>query len=58
MADLKDNKVIMIILAILIPPVAVGVKVGATGHLWINLLLWIFTWIGGVIHGLYVVMTK
>jgi uncharacterized membrane protein YqaE (UPF0057 family) len=58
MADLKDNQIIMIILAIFLPPVAVALKVGATGHLWINLLLWILTWVGGIIHGLYVVLSK
>lgn len=56
MADLKDNTIIMILLAIFIPPVAVALKVGVTGHLWINLLLWFFTWIGGIIHGLYIVL--
>ncbi|MGV6813946.1 MAG: YqaE/Pmp3 family membrane protein [Phycisphaerales bacterium] len=56
MADIKDNQLVMIILAIFIPPVAVGIKYGITGQFWINLLLWFFTWIGGVIHGLVVVL--
>ena len=56
MAGAAENKVLMIILAILIPPIAVGLKVGFTAHFWINLLLWFFTWIGGIIHGLIVVL--
>ncbi len=56
MAGAAENKVLMIILAILIPPIAVGIKVGFTAHFWINLLLWFFTWIGGIIHGLIVVL--
>ncbi len=58
MAGAAENKVLMIILGILLPPIAVGLKVGFTAHFWINLLLWIFTWVGGIIHGLWVVMTK
>ncbi|MDF1810128.1 MAG: YqaE/Pmp3 family membrane protein [Phycisphaerales bacterium] len=56
MADIQDNKLIMILLAIFVPPVAVGLKVGFTAHFWINLLLWFVTWIGGIIHGLIVVL--
>jgi len=57
MADIKDNTLVMILLAIFIPPVAVALKVGATGHLWINLLLYILTLgIGGIIHALYIVL--
>ncbi len=37
-------------------PLTVGLKVGFTAHFWINLLLWLFTWIGGIIHGLYIVL--
>lgn len=59
MADLKDNTLIMLIIAFFLPPVAVALKVGATFHLWVNLALWILTFgIGGIIHGFYVVLTK
>ena len=53
-----DNKVVLIILAIFIPPAAVYMKDGnkITNSFWINLVLWILTWIGGVIHALYVVL--
>jgi uncharacterized membrane protein YqaE (UPF0057 family) len=52
-----DNKVVQIILAIVIPPLAVYLKEGKIGtNFWINLVLWLLTWIGGIIHGLYVVL--
>ena len=51
-----ENKLLMVILAILIPPLAVGLKQGIGVHFIINLLLWLFTWIGGIIHGLWVVL--
>ena len=51
-------KLLKVILAILIPPVAAALQVGATKHLWINLLLTIFLFgIGGVIHALWLVLT-
>ncbi len=57
MADIKDNKIIMIILAILIPPLAVGLKVGFTKHFWINLILLFLTFgIGALIHALIIVL--
>lgn len=55
MADLADNKIVLIILSILIPPLAVGLKVGFTKHFWINLILVFLTFgIGAIIHSLIV----
>ncbi len=55
MADLQENKIIMIILCLLIPPLAVGLKVGFTKHFWINLILVFLTFgIGAIIHALIV----
>jgi uncharacterized membrane protein YqaE (UPF0057 family) len=53
-----DNKTVQIILAIFIPPLAVYLKDGSkiTNNFWINLVLWVLTWIGGVIHALYLVL--
>ena len=57
MADIKDNTLVMVLLAIFIPPVAVGIKVGFTGHLWLNIALYIVTLgIGAVIHALILVL--
>jgi uncharacterized membrane protein YqaE (UPF0057 family) len=53
-----DNKTLLIILSIFIPPAAVYMKDGnkVTNNFWINLVLWLFTWVGGVIHALYLVL--
>jgi uncharacterized membrane protein YqaE (UPF0057 family) len=50
-----DNKIVAIIVALLLPPLAVFLKRGAGKDLLINILLCLFGWIPGVIHGLWVV---
>ncbi len=50
-------KVVKIIFAILIPPVAAALQVGFTKHFWINVLLTLFFDIPGVIHALWLVLT-
>lgn len=53
-----DNKIVLIILAIFLPPVAAFLKVGATMHFWINLVLtFLLFGIGGIIHALWLVLT-
>jgi uncharacterized membrane protein YqaE (UPF0057 family) len=51
--------ILLIILAILLPPLAVYLKTKDVKSTVINLLLWIFLLgIGGIIHALYVVLKK
>lgn len=50
-----DNKLIAIIIAILLPPLAVLLKKGLGMDLVINIVLCILFWIPGVIHSLWVV---
>lgn len=50
-------KVVKIILAIFIPPVAAALQVGFTKHFWINVLLTLFFDIPGIIHALWLVLT-
>ena len=50
------NKIVLIILAILIPPVAVFLKKGVGKHLVINIILCIFFYLPGIIHALWLVM--
>jgi len=58
MADTGVPTIVLVILAILIPPLAVGLKEGISTHFWINLILCILTFgIGGIIHGLWRVLT-
>lgn len=57
MPSAAENKVLMIILAILLPPIAVGLKEGIGLHLVINILLWVLLFgIGGIIHALWIVL--
>lgn len=50
-----DNKLIAIIIAIFLPPLAVLLKKGLGMDLVINIVLCILFWIPGVIHSLWVV---
>ena len=55
--DSKD--LIIFLLTVFLPPLGVGLKVGFTTHFWINILLTLFGfYIAGLVHGLYVVLTK
>lgn len=49
------NKVLLIILAILLPPVAVFLKKGGGMDLVINIVLWILGVLPGIIHALWVI---
>jgi len=51
-----SNKLVMIILAFLLPPVAVAMKAGIGRSFVINLILTLIFWIPGVIHALLVVI--
>jgi uncharacterized membrane protein YqaE (UPF0057 family) len=49
------NRVLLIVLAIFLPPIAVLCKSGAGKDLLINIILCIFFWVPGIIHALWVV---
>lgn len=49
---------IKILLAIFLPPIAAFMQVGASKHLWINIVLCILFWLPGQIHALWLVLTK
>lgn len=53
-----DNKVLKIIIALFIPPLAVYLHENKIGNnFWISLVLWVFLFgIGGVIYALYVIL--
>ncbi len=51
-----DNKIVLIILAILLPPVAVALKKGAGKDLLINIILTLIVYVPGLIHALIVVL--
>ncbi|MDD2702401.1 MAG: YqaE/Pmp3 family membrane protein [Candidatus Omnitrophica bacterium] len=50
-------KILKIVLAVILPPVAVFMQVGATTHLWINIVLTLVMFVPGIIHALWLVLT-
>jgi uncharacterized membrane protein YqaE (UPF0057 family) len=49
------NKFIIIIAAVLLPPLAVFLKKGIGKHFFINLVLTLFFFVPGIIHGVWLV---
>jgi uncharacterized membrane protein YqaE (UPF0057 family) len=49
-------RLIMILLAIFLPPVAVGLERGLSASLLLNILLTLLAWLPGAIHALLVVL--
>jgi uncharacterized membrane protein YqaE (UPF0057 family) len=53
----QTNKLLLVIIAILLPPVAVGLTKGFGFHLILNIiLLFITLWVGAFIHALWCVL--
>jgi uncharacterized membrane protein YqaE (UPF0057 family) len=50
--------VVRILLAILLPPVGVFLEVGLGFHFWLNILLTIFGYVPGIIHAIWVIVTR
>ena len=50
--------IILIILAILLPPLAVFLMSGLGRDFWINLILTLLFWVPGVVHAIYLVLTR
>ncbi len=50
-------KVVKIILAIILPPVAAFLQVNLTLHFWVNIILTILGFFPGIIHALWLVLT-
>lgn len=47
----------MILLAVLLPPLAVFLTVGLSLHFWISIILTILGYLPGIVHALWVVLT-
>ncbi len=56
MADSEISKVLLVIIAILMPPLAVGLKTGLGMPLVISLVLTLLFYIPGLLHALWVVL--
>ena len=50
--------ILKIILAIILPPLAAFLQVGLGLHFWLNILLTIIGFVPGMIHALWLVLTK
>ncbi|MEG5264427.1 YqaE/Pmp3 family membrane protein [Pseudomonas sp. JDS28PS106] len=50
--------IIRIIFAILLPPLGVFLQVGLGGAFWLNILLTILGYIPGIIHAIYIIVTR
>ncbi|MEL6497070.1 MAG: YqaE/Pmp3 family membrane protein [Planctomycetota bacterium] len=50
------NKLLLIIIAILLPPLAVGLKAGIGGHLILSIILTILFYLPGLLHALWVIL--
>jgi uncharacterized membrane protein YqaE (UPF0057 family) len=55
MRQAMDNKIVSIIIAIILPPLAVFLKKKAGKDLLINVILCLLGWIPGILHALWVV---
>ena len=52
------SKVILIIIALFLPPLAVFMKHGLNRDFWINVILCLFGFFPGMVHALYIVTVE
>ncbi|UUO07641.1 YqaE/Pmp3 family membrane protein [Blastopirellula sp. J2-11] len=57
-SGVEGTDIFKILLAILLPPVGVFFEVGLGLHFWLNIVLTLFGFIPGIIHALYVILTR
>jgi uncharacterized membrane protein YqaE (UPF0057 family) len=50
--------ILRILAAIFIPPLGVFLQVGLGGAFWLNVLLTILGYIPGIIHAVYIILTR
>ncbi len=50
--------ILRIILAIVFPPLGVALQVGFKGTFWLNVVLTILGFIPGVVHAVYVIVSR
>lgn len=54
--DPQTTKLLLVIIAILIPPLAVGLKEGIGVPLLLNIVLTLLFWLPGFIHALWIIL--
>jgi uncharacterized membrane protein YqaE (UPF0057 family) len=52
----RVNKLLLVIIAILLPPLAVYLKTSAVKTTLLNIVLCIFFWVPGILHALWTVL--
>jgi uncharacterized membrane protein YqaE (UPF0057 family) len=57
-ATVTATDIIKILFAILLPPLGVFLEVGFKGHFWLNILLTLLGYLPGIVHALYVILTR
>ena len=50
------NRLLLVIIAILLPPLAVGLKTGIGSQLFLNIILTMLVYLPGLVHALWVVL--
>lgn len=53
---MTGGDVVFVLLALMVPPIAVLLKVGLTAQFWLNVLLTILGFLPGQIHALWIVL--
>lgn len=56
--DSAGGDIFRIIVAILLPPLGVFLEVGLGVQFWINVVLTLFGYIPGIIHALYIILSR
>jgi len=56
--DSTTKDLLLIIIAVILPPLGVFLEVGLRGHFWLNLLLTLLGYLPGVIHAVYIIATR
>lgn len=53
------HKILWLIVAFVVPPVAVAILEGFRFHFWVNLVLWLLSFgILGIAHAWYLILTR
>lgn len=50
--------IIRLLLAIIFPPLGVFLQVGLGGQFWLNVILTLFGYLPGIIHAVYIIITR
>lgn len=56
MSELDTNKLLLCIIAIFLPPLAVGLKEGIGGQFVLSIILTILFWFPGFLHALWIIL--